>query len=582
LVYLFGCIYILHIRYIFPVLEDYSHFLEKVGLFRYCRHWEQKKYEIYKVLLYVIMNSIPTSFLTFFSGLKTYDSISVSTVLGNMFFLFFLVTPVIVLINGKPYKSDSWLFSRDGVVTLVALGLLITFLALDYQFYFGIIMFCVYLVFWVVNIKNEFFMHKIFEILRIISEDESFNADLIKKRDTSRYDIEYLCMNFLNKSDSNLKKELLRQDGYFKIQSESSGEINLQARNNWAKLVYQIIFALRAKNKKEKEARSAFYYERVEAVTTALGLRKVTEDDMGKENQHGQGPDVPGEGLGKRESQIEVESEKNIPDKIKLVEDDPIQEFSELKQSQEPEKAEAAVPLEEAEQEDLRSKISIEEVTTVREKEEEALKKKLQDYSSKKTMLSPPESILKKILWFFFLPSIVALWVVPNIHKNPTIRKTIWSTMISVILLILISFVVLWFELLLADAFDIPEVLFGLLLNGVGLNVAFAVYTYKNCNVTKEANVYLAIQEIGIFQVLVCIGGSWLVGGIFTDYSHIFIEQEELVIMSSVFTGAWAFSFVFQLASKLRVSKLFGWVFPFAYAGLLIGLIILSLRSKFT
>jgi hypothetical protein len=73
---------------------------------------------------------------------------------------------------------DKWLFLRDMIWYLIGLALVILFLFLGtVTWWMAIILIVYYGIFFIIQIKNDEIKNKIYRLVGITHEDDSFNAD---------------------------------------------------------------------------------------------------------------------------------------------------------------------------------------------------------------------------------------------------------------------------------------------------------------------------------------------------------------------------------------------------------------------
>lgn len=159
-------------------------------------------------------------FLCFFDVFDTQSNFAVATVLGSdVINIFFIFGYILYKHFNEESHIDNWLYFRDILYYLLGVGLLTTFFMLgSINWYFSLILVAYYVVFYIIQSKNETVKDSIYKLLGFTHEDDSFNADehytYKKRRDSLTFLKEN---NYVDRSDQTLQKKLNRTEAILKI-----------------------------------------------------------------------------------------------------------------------------------------------------------------------------------------------------------------------------------------------------------------------------------------------------------------------------------------------------------------------------
>lgn len=90
-----------------------------------------------------------------------------------------------------------------------------------------------------------------------------------------------------------------------------------------------------------------------------------------------------------------------------------------------------------------------------------------------------PKDTLDRISYIVFFPFHVILWMLPSYHKNPTMKKLVFSFILNLILLgVLLYFIETWtWEI--SKSFGIKIDIIGIILVSFGINFHYLIYNYR-------------------------------------------------------------------------------------------------------
>lgn len=174
IIYMLGFVYLLYSRFISDIHEDLI-YLAQV-----------KSEESGSSITYCILNSMSVLILCFISMFKSESDLGVSVVLGgDMYHIGILYAIIVLKIILKKKKAntetrylDAWIFLRDMVMYLIGLGCLTLFLYMDsFEWWMASILILYTIAFFVIIQKNEILKNKIYRMVGLTHEDDSFNAD---------------------------------------------------------------------------------------------------------------------------------------------------------------------------------------------------------------------------------------------------------------------------------------------------------------------------------------------------------------------------------------------------------------------
>lgn len=488
----------------------------------------QSNKEIYTIILYVIFNSITVLVSCVISHMIILDSLAISTIYGGISFEFLFIVPFMIIYTKVPLKQDLWVFSRDGLIVIIACVMLVVFLVVDFQGFFGIILLVLYAAFWLVNLKNDYFMGKVLEMFGASMDGDAGAGNNFERVVTRRPSVRSLVQDgFIKKEDPELIEQVSKLDSSLKEMDIDASSIRNRFR--LGKAVYTVIFGIRNSVKEDFEARASFYEDCMENrraskksddVKMKREPREINRFDLIEEMEMGEGiPEEENEGeLGQREEG------GNTPRRSEGNED---ASLSERVRSRSPNR-------------------KISEEVGRRDME-------VENSRTSPSIIHFPRRLHSRILWFLILPVLITFAPIPNIHRNPTIKKTFWVCLIVLVLLLGIAVLLHGLEILLAGDLGIPQSVVGFIVNGVGINIALAVYSIRNYQENSTKNCYVNFQQLSIFQICVALGGTWILGGFFFCFNDDFLEQWALVTMGIVFLSVHILSKLAQAIWKFKI-----------------------------
>ncbi len=97
-----------------------------------------------------------------------------------------------------------------------------------------------------------------------------------------------------------------------------------------------------------------------------------------------------------------------------------------------------------------------------------------------------PQGVLNKVLYILLFPIHLILWILPNYHKDPNVKKLAFSFICNLFLLTALLFCIEWWMHEIGKGINLPIEILGNIFIAAGISGHFLQYNYNFAKKTKE------------------------------------------------------------------------------------------------
>lgn len=126
--------------------------------------------------------------------------------------------------------------------------------------------------------------------------------------------------------------------------------------------------------------------------------------------------------------------------------------------------------------------------------------------------LNFPKNILEQMMFILFLPCNGIIYLLPNYHKDPSVKKLVACFFLNIILIGASLVGIDYFMGLVSQQIGVKESIIGMFFIGTGMQIPFLVYNIKFVGKDSESAEFLqSFIQLSIFKTSVCVGLTWLI-----------------------------------------------------------------------
>lgn len=155
-----------------------------------------------------------------------------------------------------------------------------------------------------------------------------------------------------------------------------------------------------------------------------------------------------------------------------------------------------------------------------------------------------------------FYPCHLILYILPNYHINPSIKKLILTFLLNHILLGGALLLIEYLMFLASLSLHVPYATTGIIFNSIGISIPYLVYNYKF--ITKNQNTVEFLQcflELGIFKIGFCLGIPWIINCIANLSDHvIWNANKNLGIVSAIYIGLMTIMVIIEMFNGFKIN----------------------------
>ena len=98
-----------------------------------------------------------------------------------------------------------------------------------------------------------------------------------------------------------------------------------------------------------------------------------------------------------------------------------------------------------------------------------------------------PKGDCDKLFYMIFFPLHVIIWLMPNYHKEPSIKKLALCFMLNTILQTFMLYLIDWFMFIFCFITEFPVQIIGAIYTGILFSVPFFMYNYRFAKKEKSS-----------------------------------------------------------------------------------------------
>ncbi|KAL4459943.1 hypothetical protein ABPG74_003469 [Tetrahymena malaccensis] len=542
IIYVFAFTYYLSVKFFNHIIEDIVYLVN---------YKEEEDKEIYRPLVYCVLNSIPVLAFAMCCVIRTdYDSgimLIFSTDMINIFLIYGLILIFVILpVKKEGSDIDGWQLLRDSIWYCVGLSLFVIFLFENLvTWWAGIVMVCYYFSHMILQSYNETIREEMFLLVGLKHEDDLFNADeqaRQKKRRLSITELSY--KNCVDKTDEELQKKIRRMDALIRVKYKDQQK-KKDVYTKWQVAVYTVIFAIRNKHKDEKNQRS-INYAKLFAPVKNCSLpsdqqsqqefeQKQIQNEVNEEDVliHKDGGDIEDQAESKKpNSERKIKNEDAESENM----DNFSNKFGNGYQQQ--------LKGDNQSNQDVKPNLMMNEDPQMIQMMDNQYDDVFGQQEKFQVSLAFPSHPIDIFCYIVFFPIHLIIYLLPNYHLNPSHRKLAGSFLVN---MVIICALMVCLQYLIDNVagylFYSHNSILSISITGLFLQLPFFIYNYQFAKKEKDpVDFLLTFLQLGIFKIGIVLGIVCIVSSIANASSDVNVKFHQhfkviLLIMIGIIIG---------------------------------------------
>ena len=180
---------------------------------------------------------------------------------------------------------------------------------------------------------------------------------------------------------------------------------------------------------------------------------------------------------------------------------------------------------------------------------------------------SMPQGFVSRVLWILALPIMCLFYVtIPDCRSDRWEKWYLVSFFVSVVWIILLSYVLVWMVSIIGFTLGIPDVIMGLTFLAAGCSVPDGI---SSLIVARQGDGAMAVSNTvgsNVFDILLCLGLPWLLKTTAVDLGGYVVVLSGSIIYTSIsLFGTVAVTIFLVVINKWYLNKCIGMAFLLLY-----------------